>query len=162
MAKLHALSRPVHPRKIDYECCLYGTPHPRRRVAIAGFFGATHDPIQDIEEAVCTECDEIERVEDGGHSSLSEEEELWDNADGLEDFGEDPEDLRMLVVNLWRSGTRCYLEEGVMPKKGILDDEVPERSHEYATQQTVHAKLPCLLAFACACVYARHQKDNVQ
>jgi hypothetical protein len=31
---------------------------------------------------------------------LPEEEELWDDADGLEDFGEDPEDLRMLVVNL--------------------------------------------------------------
>jgi hypothetical protein len=42
---------------------------------------------------------------------LPEEEELWDNAYGLEDFGEDPEDLRMLVVNLWRSGT-CYAQEG--------------------------------------------------
>lgn len=52
--------------------------------------GTPHDPVQYVQEAVCTQRDEVERVNDGGNGGLPEEQELGNDADGLENFREDP------------------------------------------------------------------------
>ena len=49
-----------------------------------------------------------------------------------------------------------------MPDDPLLEDEVPERRHDNGAGQTVETKLPCLFAFACACIHAGHEEDDVQ
>jgi hypothetical protein len=63
---------------------------------------------------------------------LTEKEELRDDADGFEDFGKDPEDLRMLAFSASRRAAKYYLEKGIVPEDSILDDEVPERGDDNA------------------------------
>lgn len=48
-----------------------------------------------------------------------------------------------------------------MSNDRLLEDEIPKRSDEETTKQTVHAKLPCLFPLSCARVYARHEKDDI-
>jgi hypothetical protein len=52
--------------------------------------GPSHDPVQDIHEAVGTKCDEVEGIDDSRNRGLTEEEQLRDDANGFEDFGKDP------------------------------------------------------------------------
>ena len=93
MAQLDALTCVVDPGEVDHEGGLDRAPHPGCRVAVVGFVGATYNPIKNVEEAVCAQCDEVVRVNDCGNSGLAQEEKLRDDADGFEDFGEYPEDL---------------------------------------------------------------------
>lgn len=96
MSQLDTLACPVDPGKVDHKRCLYGAPNPTGRVAISRFVGAAHDPVQNIQEAVGAESDEVERVDDGGYGGLAEQEQLRDDAEGLENLGEDPEELQEL------------------------------------------------------------------
>lgn len=52
-----------------------------------------YDPVQDVEAAVRAEREEVVGIDDGRDGGLAEEEELRDDADGLEDDGERPDDL---------------------------------------------------------------------
>ena len=63
---------------------------------------------------------------------MTEEKELRNDADGFEDFGENPEDLGMLASSSLRGVVRCYLEKGTMSNESILNDKVPERGNEHA------------------------------
>lgn len=73
---------------------MYGSPNPTGRVAVSGLVCAAHDPVEDVQEAVGAECDEVERVDDGRNGGLAEQQQLRDDADGLEDLRKDPEELR--------------------------------------------------------------------
>lgn len=74
MAQLDALTCVVDPGKVNHEGGLNRTPHPRGRVAVVVFVGATYDPIKNVEEAICAQCNEVVRVDDGGNGGLAQEE----------------------------------------------------------------------------------------
>jgi len=59
----------------------------------------THDPIEDVEEAVAAKRNEVEAVDDSRDRGLAQEEELREDADGLEDDGEGPEELACHIVS---------------------------------------------------------------
>jgi len=61
--------------------------------AVVSYVKLTPDPIQDVEGAVGTQSQEVEGVDYGGDCSLAEEKKLGEDTDGLEDCGEDPEEL---------------------------------------------------------------------
>lgn len=90
MPELDALACPIYPCKIDHKRGLDRAPYPACWVDIALLVGATHNPIQDVHEAVCSECDEIEGIDDGRYGSLTKEKQLGNNANGFEDLGEGP------------------------------------------------------------------------
>jgi hypothetical protein len=58
--------------------------------------------------------------------------------------------------------SRTYPHEGVVSNNPIVEDEVPKRCDNDGASEAVESKLPCLFAFACACIYACHQEDYVQ
>jgi len=90
MTELNALAGPVNPGEVNHKGCLNRAPNPRRRVAIVILIGTANNPIENVQKAICTECNKVERVDDSRHGGLTEEQELRDNADGFEDFGKDP------------------------------------------------------------------------
>ena len=98
------------------------------------FVGAAHDPVQHVHGAVCAEGDEVEGVDYGRYGGLAEEEELGDDAEGFEDFGEDPEDLTYALVGVVQgTGSAIgYLEESAVPDDIVSEDQVPERRNDDA------------------------------
>ena len=70
--------------------------------------GDALDPVEDVEGAVGAQADEVVGVDDRGDGGLAEEEELWENADGFEDLGEDPEDLISMLESA-QQASRSYL-----------------------------------------------------
>ena len=62
------------------------------RVKVA-FSDSTHEPVEDVEEAVGAESNEVEGIDDSRYGCLAEEEKLREDADGLKDDGEGPKDL---------------------------------------------------------------------
>lgn len=87
ISQLDALSCPVYPGKVKVE---EGLDDAERKAdgengAVIGFGGAADDPVEDIKGAVRTKSREIEAVDDGGDRCLAEEEQLWQDAERLED-----------------------------------------------------------------------------
>lgn len=64
----------------------------------------------------------------------------------------------MVWVQVWVA----YLHKSAATNNVVGEDEVPERRDDKSTEETVHAKLPCLLTLAGACVDAGHQEDDVE
>lgn len=83
-AQLDPLSRPVDPGKVDVERRLYETKHDTNRVVVL-ISNGTHEPIEKIECAVGAQSGEVEGINDGGYASLTQKEELGNDASRLED-----------------------------------------------------------------------------
>lgn len=97
-SQLDALSRVVDPSKIDVECGLHNPKYDRGCVEVS-LADPANNPVEDVEEAVGAERDEVERIENGRYGGLAEEQELWEDADGLEDNAECPEELFRAIVS---------------------------------------------------------------
>ena len=92
MAQLYSLPAVIYPSEINIKCGLYDAEDDGYRIRFPVIrIELAHNPIQDVERAVGTEGQEVEAVDYGGDGCLSEQEELREDADGLEDYGEDPE-----------------------------------------------------------------------
>jgi len=94
VAQLDALPRPVDPGEVEVEGGLDepeddGDGVGRAVVAVE----LAPDPVEDVEAAVGAEEEDVEGGDDGGDGGLPEEEELREDADGLEDYGEGEEPL---------------------------------------------------------------------
>lgn len=76
-------------------------------VVLAG--GGAVDPVEDVEGAVGAQAEEVVGVYDGGDGGLAEKEELREDGDGFEDFGEGPEDLGCGLVQCLTSWWRDSL-----------------------------------------------------
>lgn len=55
-----------------------------------------------------------------------------------------------------------YPHEVVVSDDPCLEDEEPKRGDHNSTGQTVETELPCLFPFACACIHACHEEDDVE
>jgi hypothetical protein len=55
-----------------------------------------------------------------------------------------------------------YLHEGTATNDPVLKDEVPEGRDDETAEETVHAKLPRLLALSGAGIDAGHEEDDVE
>jgi len=56
-------------------------------------FEFADEPVDAVESAVGSECDEVEGVDNGRDSCLSQEEKLREDADGFEDLRKHPHPL---------------------------------------------------------------------
>lgn len=111
-AELDALAGVVYPGKVDVqggldqaEDDLDGLGLDILHVELA------RQPVKDVEPAVQAQREQVVAVDDGGHGRLAEEEELREDADGLEDVREVPEPLRHGVVNVLVSAARSGREK---------------------------------------------------
>ena len=106
-AQLDTLASVVYPGEVDVEGGLDDAKDDGDDVdaAVLGVEPAD-EPVDAVEGAVGAESEEVERIDDGGDGGLSEEEKLREDADGLEDLGQDPEPLRSPVSTTRKIRTR--------------------------------------------------------
>lgn len=94
MSQLHTLSRIVHPEEVDVERGLDDSEDYADRVRLLVVrVQLPPDPVENVECAVAAKGKEVEGVDYGWDGGLAEKQELGEDADGFEDYAEDPEDL---------------------------------------------------------------------
>ena len=87
---------------------------------IGAVFCDAVNPVEDVEAAVGAKSEEIVGINNGGDGGLAEEEELGEDTDGFEDYGEGPGELgRMVSGGLFgkqeRSNVTCEVITALAP-----------------------------------------------
>jgi hypothetical protein len=101
--QLDSLAGVVDPEEIEVKCRLDNAEDDGDGVdAVVIGVETANEPVDAVESAVRAESKKVEGIDDGGDRGLTEEEELGENADGLEDLGEDPKPLPVRVSLLYQ------------------------------------------------------------
>ena len=132
LSQLDTLACPVYPRKVEDKRSLYGAPDPASGIDVFDLVDTACDPVKDIHEPVCAEGNEVEGIDDGGNGGLAKQQELRDDADRLENLGEDPEHLQMLALKRETQPRYTCFQGVAVADDPFLEDEVPEWSNDDA------------------------------
>lgn len=145
IAELNPLSAIVYPCEINVKGGLDYSEYNRNRLgwAIVEVQSAP-DPIEDVEGAVGTESQEVIRVNNRRNRSLSEQDQLRQYANRLQDNGKGPAELHETPVSL------------------LLEYHHDERRRNQTTTKTKCAKFPCLLTLSSARIHTKHDKQDVE
>lgn len=141
-SQLDSLPRPVHPGKVDVEGGLDDAEDDRDGIRLVGA-EETIDPVEDVKGAIRTESDEVERVDDGGDGGLTEENELRQDTECLEDDGESPKNL------------------GKGEMVPTFKDQGDEGCRDDGCCRDIASPFPSLFPFSCTGINSGHEKDDV-
>jgi hypothetical protein len=93
-SKLDSLAAVVDPGKVDVKGGLDDAKNGGYGIEMSiGFGCGAVDPVENIQGSITSEEDKVVRVDNCWNGCLAKEKELGEDANGFEDFGEDPKNL---------------------------------------------------------------------